>query len=166
MEVSDAFSGKDRLWVTLYFLMISMRSFMMAWWASPNGAMSKFVILRAWLWRIGMHQYFSTSLASLWVIIVAHLPNANLWLPFKSGWHNSVLRVLSSMGVVWYLVPLLIFPSLSPVWVIYQYSLKLITRSDFVSYRRLCQCIIHQDFVQVNMVFLKSVIVYDVCVVW
>ena len=55
-----------------------------------------------------MHQPFSTSFARSVEIIVAHSPDADLWLTFKSRWRKSVMRILSSMGVVWYLVLLLI----------------------------------------------------------
>ena len=55
-----------------------------------------------------MHQPFSTSFARSVEIIVVHFPDADLWLTFKSQWRKSVMRILSSMGVVWYLVLLLI----------------------------------------------------------
>ena len=90
MEVSDAVLEKDRSWVTLSLSMISLR----LW------DITRFVILGACLGRIGMQQPFSNTFASLMAVIIARLPDADLWLPFKSRWLNSVMRVLSSMGVV------------------------------------------------------------------
>ena len=98
MEVFDAIPEKYRSWVNLPFLMISSRSLMLAWRASPNGDISKFGILRAWLGRIGIHQPLSTSFASLVASIVECLPDADLWLDFESWWRKSVMRVLSSAG--------------------------------------------------------------------
>ena len=52
-----------------------------------------------------MHQPLSTSFASVVESIVARSPYADLWLPFKSQWQKPVMQILSSIGVVWYLVP-------------------------------------------------------------
>ena len=48
-----------------------------------------------------MHQPLSTSFASLVVIIVARLPDADLWLPFKSRWRKSMMRIFSPRWA-WY----------------------------------------------------------------
>ena len=48
------------------------------------------------------------------------------------------------------------------VWVISQYSLKLIYWYELVAYRRWRQWMIHQDFVQVKIVFLQNVVVDNV----
>ena len=100
MEVSDEIPGKDRSWVTLSSSIISPCSLMLAWWSSPNGAISKFGILRELFGRIRMHQPFSTSFAGLVEIIFVCLLDADLWLPFKSRWRKPVMRIFSSMGVV------------------------------------------------------------------
>ena len=50
-----------------------------------------------------------------------------------------------------------------PVWVIDQYSLNLINGYEFRDYRRWRKRNIHQEFVQVKIVFLQNVIVDDGC---
>ena len=50
-----------------------------------------------------------------------------------------------------------------PVWVISQYLLELINWSEFIAYRRWCQHMIHQDSVQVKIMFLHNVVVNDGC---
>ena len=50
-----------------------------------------------------------------------------------------------------------------PVWVISQDSLELINLSEFGAYSCWIQWMIHQDFVQVKIVFLQNVIVGDGC---
>ena len=52
-----------------------------------------------------MHQPFSGSFSSLVAIVVMCLPNADLWLSFKSQWRKYVMHILSSVGMVWYSVP-------------------------------------------------------------
>ena len=49
--------------------------------------------------------------------IVAHFTDAELWLTFNSRWRKSVMRVFSSMDVVWYLVLLLIVS-----WIRFQFG--------------------------------------------
>ena len=117
MEFSDATPGKYGLWATLSFLMIFLRYLILDWWDSPNGAISKFGILRAWLWKIGMHWPFLTSFASFLGSIVARSPDADFWLPFKSRWRKLVMRVFPWMGMVWYSVPLQMFS-----WIIFQFG--------------------------------------------
>ena len=49
-----------------------------------------------------------------------------------------------------------------PVWVISQDSLELINLSEFGAYSCWIQWMIHQDFVQVKIVFLQNVVVDNV----
>ena len=55
-----------------------------------------------------MHQPFTTSFAILVASIVARSPDADFWLSFESQWRKSMIHVLSSMGMVRYLVSSLI----------------------------------------------------------
>ena len=52
---------------------------------------------------------------------------------------------------------------LFPVWLIAQYSLDLINWSEFGAYRRWRQRMIHQEFVQVKIVFLLNCVVDSGC---